>query len=120
MRRSTCLYRGGDGKRGKLAHHLCEVGKTGPFPDMEIVVIREMTWDFFALNHCQAWHMWERLGMSSEVCKELALTKENSRVIGMGSVALLDAEQTAVDLFANIFGRNMALGEKAQTESDPF
>lgn len=87
---------------------------------MEIVVIREMAWHYFALNHCQAWYTWQRLGMSGEMREELALTKENSRVVRMGGVALLDAKQTAIDLFADILGGNMALGEKAQTKSDPF
>lgn len=58
--------------------------------------------------------------MPSEMRKKLALTKEHRGVVGMGAVALLDAEKAAINWFADSFGWNMALGEETQTETDTF
>lgn len=97
-----------------------EIGRTGLFLEMEVVVIREITWHLVALDHCQAWHMRERLRVPSEMRKELALTKEHRRIVGVGGVALLDAEKAAINWFGDILGGNMALGEETQTETDTF
>lgn len=58
--------------------------------------------------------------MPSEMRKQLTLTKEHRRVVGMGGVALLDAEKAAINWFADILGGNMTLGEETQTETDTF
>lgn len=70
------------------------------------------------LHDRQAWNMRQRSRMPRKVVEKLLLTEENCRVVRMGRMPKLNAEEAAVDLIADMLRWEMALGEEPEAEAD--
>lgn len=84
---------------------------------MQIVVIAEGWYHFWAVNDSETLYGRERTRMAGEVGEQLLLGEEDSRVTLLRGATELEAEETAIDLiFDNIRG-HVALEEESQSET---